>query len=98
MGQYEVLSSLGAGGKLVFEDEDASITLASVLKSDPDWERLPDDTSRKLRELLRQCLSKDPRQRLRDIGDSRIEIEEVITEWKDRLFDLHTFRGPLADL
>jgi serine/threonine-protein kinase len=66
------------GGERVFEGEDASITLASVLKSDPDWERLPDSTPRKLRGLLRRCLSKDPRQRLHDIADARIEIEEVL--------------------
>ncbi len=66
------------GGERVFEGEDASITLASVLKSDPDWQQLPDDTPRKLRDLLRRCLSKDPRQRLHDIADARIEIEEAI--------------------
>ncbi len=76
---FEALS-----GKRVFEGEDASITLASVLKSDPYWERLPDATPRKLRELLRRCLSKDPRQRLRDIGDARIEIEEAIVAPQDR--------------
>ena len=70
---FEALS-----GKRVFQGEDASITLASVLKSDPDWERLPGDTPRRLRQLLRRCLSKDPRQRLHDIGDARIEIEEAI--------------------
>ena len=75
---FEALS-----GKRVFEGEDASITLASVLKSDPDWERLPGDTPRKLQELLRRCLSKDPWQRLHDIGDARIEIEEAIAAPED---------------
>ena len=75
---FEALS-----GKRVFQGEDASITLASVLKSDPDWERLPGDTPRKLQELLRRCLSKDPRQRLHDIGDARIEIEEVMAAPED---------------
>ena len=75
---FEALS-----GKRVFEGEDASITLASVLKSDPEWERLPGDTPRKLRKLLRRCLSKDPRQRLHDIGDARLEIEEAIAAPED---------------
>ncbi len=75
---FEALS-----GKRVFEGEDASTTLASVLKSDPGWEGLPGDTPRKLRELLRRCLSKDPRQRLHDIGDARIEIEEVMAAPED---------------
>ena len=75
---FEALS-----GKRVFEGEDASITLASVLKSDPDWERLPGDTPKKLQELLRRCLSKDPRQRLHDIGDARLEIEEAIAAPED---------------
>ena len=69
---FEALS-----GKRVFQGEDASITLAAVLKSEPDWDRLADATPR-LSELLARCLRKDPKQRLRDIGDARLEIDELI--------------------
>ena len=33
-----------------------------------------------MRELLRRCLSKDARSRLRDIGDARVELEEILAD------------------
>ena len=48
----------------------------SVLKSEPDWGRLPAGTPPAVHRLLRRCLQKDRRQRLHDIGDARIELEE----------------------
>jgi eukaryotic-like serine/threonine-protein kinase len=65
-------------GKRLFEGETVSDTLAAVLKLEPDWDELPADTPDSIRKLVRQCLIKDPRQRLRDIGDARIAIEETI--------------------
>jgi serine/threonine protein kinase len=53
-------------GKRAFEGEDLADTLASVVKSDPDLAPVPP----KLRRLLAKCLQKDPRKRLRDIGDA----------------------------
>ena len=64
-------------GKKAFEGEDASTILASVIKSDPGWERLPAEAPRRLRALLRRCLQKDPRHRLHHIADVRIELEEI---------------------
>ena len=52
-----------------------SETLAAVLRAEPDWTRLPADTPSRLRWLLRRCLDKDRRRRLRDIGDARLELE-----------------------
>jgi len=49
-------------------------------KEEPDWERLPEDTPRSLDRLLRRCLRKKPRERLHDIGDARLEIEEARQE------------------
>ena len=69
---YEML----VGGKL-FGGETATDIIASVVKEQPDWERLPEDTPRVLRSLLRRCLVKDPRQRLRDNGDARLELAGV---------------------
>ncbi len=51
--------------------------MASVLKTDPDFDRLPAETPSAVRRLLRRCLQKDPDRRLHDIADARIEIEEV---------------------
>ncbi|HEX5131173.1 MAG TPA: protein kinase, partial [Candidatus Krumholzibacteria bacterium] len=61
-----------------FGGETVSDTLAAVLRAEPDWSALPADTPPAIRTLLRRCLEKDPRQRLRDIGEARILIEKVI--------------------
>jgi serine/threonine-protein kinase len=66
-------------GKRAFEGDDISITLASVLKSEPDWGALQEVTPRALRHLLLRCLSKDPKYRLQAIGDARIEIDELLS-------------------
>ncbi len=64
-------------GRRVFEGEDVSLTLAEVMKSQPEWSGLPAATSRPIRRLLRRCLEKDPHRRLRDIGDARIELDDA---------------------
>ena len=55
--------------------DDVSETLAAVLKLEPDWNLLPANTTGAVRRLLRRCLQKDARERLRDIGDARIELQ-----------------------
>ena len=52
-------------GRRAFEGDDVSELFAAVLKAEPDWSRVP----RSLQRLLKSCLEKDPRRRLRDIGD-----------------------------
>ena len=71
---FEMLS-----GNRPFEGETVSDALAAVLRAEPDWTRLPVDTPSRLRWLLRQCLEKDPRRRLRDIGDARLQLEDNTT-------------------
>src|SRR5690348_362100 len=71
---YEMLT-----GKMAFSGETVTDTLAAILKSEPDWSQLPSATPPHVRVLLRRCLQKDPRQRLRDIGDARISLEEVLS-------------------
>ena len=61
-----------------FEGETLSDTLASVLKTEPAWNALPTDVPLAIRRLLRLCLKKDPKARLRDIGEARRQLEEVI--------------------
>jgi Tol biopolymer transport system component len=65
-------------GRCTFAGETTSDTLAAVIRADPDWSCLPANTPALVRQLFRRCLQKDPRQRLRDIGDARIVIEEVL--------------------
>ena len=60
-----------------FEGEDVSDTLANVLKADPDWSRMPEDTPSQIRTLLRRSLEKDRKRRLSDIADARLEIEDA---------------------
>ena len=65
-------------GKRTFEGETISDTLASVLKSDPDWSALPKETPARVRALLRRCLERNQKLRLRDIGEARILLDDVI--------------------
>ena len=71
---YELLTA-----KHAFDGEDVTDILASVVKSEPNWQALPEATPMKVRDLLRRCLQKDKDWRLRDAGDARIEIEETET-------------------
>jgi serine/threonine protein kinase len=66
-----VLSEMLTGRQL-FQGETLSETLASVMKEEPAWDRVPAKTRR----LLRACLQKDSRQRLHDIADARFLLEE----------------------
>ena len=70
-------------GKPVFTGETVSHVLASVLKSEPDWSALPSDVPPSIRRLLRRCLQKDPRRRLADAGDARLEIEEAASRTEE---------------
>ena len=71
---YEMLT-----GHLPFEGETATDTLARIIEREPDWEMLPQDTPSNIRVLLRRCLEKNQRRRLRDIGDAVIEIRETLS-------------------
>ena len=61
-----------------FEGDDIAITLAAVMMKEPDWRLLPTATPVALRGLLTRCLKKDPKARMRDIGDARLQIEELV--------------------
>ena len=61
-------------GSPPFPGEDISHILARVIERDPDWSALP-TLSPTLGILLRRCLTKDPRQRMRDIGDVRLALD-----------------------
>jgi len=63
-------------GDRLFAGETVSDVLAAVLTRDPNPQNLPKGTPRAVERLLRQCLDRDPRQRLRDIGDARLALSE----------------------
>jgi len=62
-------------GRRAFESDDVSMTLAVVMTQEPDWSALPSSTPPALRRALRRCLKKDPRERARDVGDVRLDLE-----------------------
>jgi serine/threonine-protein kinase len=65
-------------GRRLFDGETISETLAAVLLKDPDWSALPANTPAKVRRLLQRCLTRDPKNRLQDIGEARIALQEVL--------------------
>jgi Tol biopolymer transport system component len=69
---YEMLT-----GRCAFQRGSVSETLAAILKEEPHWDVLPAATPAALRRLLVRCLDKDPKRRLRDVGDARLELEEA---------------------
>jgi eukaryotic-like serine/threonine-protein kinase len=72
---YEML-----GGRQAFHGDTIAEILAAVLKTEPDWTLLPNETPEAIRRLLRRCLQKDWNRRLQTAGDARIEIEESSAE------------------
>jgi eukaryotic-like serine/threonine-protein kinase len=70
---YEMLT-----GEKAFNGETVSDVLASVIMKEPDWARLPSKSPATVKKLLRRCLDKDPKRRLRDIGEARVSIEEYL--------------------
>ena len=67
---YEILT-----GHAAFRGETLSDTIANVLDREPELEALPAGTSIIIETLLRRCWAKDPRRRLRDIGDARLDLD-----------------------
>ena len=65
-------------GRRAFGGDTLSDTLASVLTSEPDWTAVPPAVPASVTRLMRRCVEKDLRRRLRDIGDARIEIEDAL--------------------
>ena len=72
---YEMLT-----GRMAFPGETLSDTIAAVLTREPDWSALPEATPAGIRRLVRRCLERDLKRRLRDIGDARIEVDDALTD------------------
>ena len=70
---YEMLT-----GKHAYDGEDVTDILASVVKSEPDWQALPENTPPGIRTLLRRCLQKDKDRRSRDAAEIQLQIQEAL--------------------
>src|SRR5438876_310101 len=75
---YELLTSRQA-----FEGEDVQDVLSRVLQREPDWSKVPSSLSSRVEEILRGCLEKDLKNRRRDMGDVRIDLEHALKEPKE---------------
>ena len=88
---FEMLTGRAAFGGDTFSD-----TLVAILQGEPEWTALPAIPGA-LRRLLQHCLEKDPRRRLRDIGDARLELDHsnggIASEEKEAGRRLTAFRG-----
>jgi Tol biopolymer transport system component len=71
---YEMLT-----GQRTFHGETLSDSIAAILEREPEWTAMPPTTAAGIRRLLRRCLDKDPRRRLHDIADARLELEDELT-------------------
>ena len=69
---YEMLT-----GRVAFQGDTVSDTIAAVLEREPEWDALPDGTPPRIRLLLQRCLEKNPKRRLRDLGDVGFEIDDA---------------------
>jgi len=76
---YEMLA-----GQRLFEGETVSDVLAGVLKTEVDLGRLEQSTPPAIRRLLRSCLERNPKNRLHDIADARLVLDETMTGQEDR--------------
>jgi Tol biopolymer transport system component len=76
---YEMLT-----GKRAFAGEDITDTIVSVISKEPDWAALSSSTPSSVRSLLRRCLDKDSKRRLRDIGEARFALDGANDPAPDR--------------
>ncbi len=74
-----VLYEMLAGG-LAFPGETITDTLAAVVRGEPDWQKLPGDLPRPVERVLRLCLAKNPKERLNDVGDALLLLDEPAVE------------------
>lgn len=76
---YEMLT-----GVQPFRGETVADAIGATLHKESDFGLLPPNTPRRVRDLLTNCLAKDRKQRLHDIGDAWIELERAIREPREQ--------------
>ena len=72
---YEMLS-----GRRPFDGDTVTDVLSAIVSREPDWNALPVRVPTSVARLVRRCLEKDPRKRLRDIGEARLLLEAQTTD------------------
>ncbi len=72
---YEMLT-----GRQTWIGSTATDILAAALAKDPDFTLLPSGIPPDIRKLINRCLQKDPLERLRDVGDARVEIKQLLSD------------------
>jgi TolB-like protein/predicted Ser/Thr protein kinase len=85
---YEMLT-----GKVPFKGETISDTLAGILEHEPNWQALPESTPANIVLLMRRCLEKEPRRRLRDIGDIAIPLEDTTVDLQHSTLPTETVKA-----
>jgi Tol biopolymer transport system component len=88
---YEMLT-----GRKLFDAPTVSDTLAAVLRADVNWSALPAGLPSNIGTMLRRCLERDPKRRLRDIWAARIELEQPATEQRTPAAVAAPRRSPLV--
>ena len=86
---YEMLA-----GRAAFAGETVTDIIAAVVTREPDWTALPAATPASIRRLLGRCLEKDPKRRVRDIGDVRFDIDETIARGSSDARSAESVSGP----
>jgi serine/threonine protein kinase len=67
-------------GESLFSGEDVSSTLARVLEREPDFSSLPSKMNPKVRDILKNCLQKDTKNRFHDIADIRLDLQDILSD------------------
>ena len=88
---FEMLS-----GERMFSGPSVSDVLAGVLKTAPDWNRLPPETPASVRRVLRRCLTPEVEHRQRHFGDVGLELREAAEEGVDTATDMVVTAAPAA--
>jgi len=65
-------------GRRAFAGEDVTDVIASIMRAEPDWAALPEQTPLGIHRLLKRCLEKDRGRRLDSMAVARFEIEEAL--------------------
>jgi len=69
---FEMLS-----GKRAFDGEDIAETIGAIIHKEPDWAALSSSAPPAVVNAIKRCLTRDPRQRLRDVGDVQLALDGV---------------------
>ncbi len=83
-------------GRSLFAGPTVSDTLAGVLKTEIDWRALPAETPAEVRRLLRRCLERNPKNRLHDIADARLVLDDLLAGRTDAGEAPPAGSGPVA--